>query len=204
MALSAWSSPHGFPHGGTVNGRWMRVNVAAHHYKELLNFCARNLRDRDAAADLVQEAYARLLSVQRAGTAVADPRALLFRTARNLLTDLYRRAAVRTHDSLEQLAEHEHPAVPEHLQPEQACAFAQYAQALCGAIDSLPPRCREAFVLTRFEGLSHHQVAGRMGISRNMVAQNVIRAVLVCKAADEAFHDRLAGEAASGARGHES
>ncbi|WP_287399798.1 sigma factor [Nitrosomonas sp. H1_AOB3] len=45
------------------------------YYKELLNFCARTLKDRNAAADLVQEAYMRFLVTQRSGTAIADPRA---------------------------------------------------------------------------------------------------------------------------------
>lgn len=164
--------------------------MAAHYYKELLNFCARNLRDRDAAADLVQEVYARFLGVQQSGTVIADARALLFRTMRNLLTDQHRRAEFRTHQSLDSLLEAEQPLAPGHLQPEEIYAFSQYARAMHGAIESLPPRCREAFILNRFDGLSHQQVADKMGISRNMVAQHVIRGVLVCKACDDAFHGR--------------
>lgn len=165
--------------------------MAAHYYKELLNFCARNLKDRHAAADLVQEAYMRFLVAQQSGTAIADSRALLFRTTRNLLIDQHRRAAVRECESLDALAEQDQPLVPRHLQPEEICAFNQYARALYAAIESLPPRCREAFVLNRFDGLSHQEVADRMGISRNMVAQHVVRGVLACKACD----DRLRGRA---------
>lgn len=164
--------------------------MAAHYYKELLNFCARSLKDRDAAADLVQEAYARFLAAQRAGMAIVDPRALLFRTTRNLLTDQYRRAEVRRHQSLEALLADEQPLAPRHLQPEEIYAFSQYAQALYAAIERLPPRCREAFILNRFEGLSHQEVADQMGISRNMVVQHVVRAVLVCKACDDHYHGR--------------
>lgn len=164
--------------------------MAAHYYQELLNFCARNLKDRHAAADLVQEAYMRFLVAQQSGTAITDSRALLFRTMRNLLIDQHRRAAVRQCQSLDALTEQEQPALPRHLQPEEIYAFNQYARALYAAIESLPPRCREAFVLNRFDGLSHQEVADRMGISRNMVAQHVIRAVLVCKACDERLRSR--------------
>jgi RNA polymerase sigma-70 factor (ECF subfamily) len=164
--------------------------VAAHYYKELLNFCARSLRDRDAAADLVQEAYARFFGAQQSGTVIADARALLFRTTRNLLTDQHRRAGLRTHQSLDALLEADQPLAPKHLQPEEIYVFSQYAQAMHGAIESLPPRCREAFLLNRFDGLSHQEVADKMGISRNMVAQHVIRGVLVCKACDDAFKGR--------------
>lgn len=166
--------------------------MTAHYYKELLNFCARVLKDRDAAADLVQEAYVRFLGARHSGGAIANPRALLFRTTRNLLVDQHRRAEVRRHVSLDTLTELEHPAAPGHLQPDEILAFGQYAQAVQAAIEGLPPRCREAFILNRFEGLSHQEVADTMGISRNMVAQHVIRAVLVCKACDDRFHGRPA------------
>ena len=69
--------------------------MAVHYYRELLNFCAKHLKDRDAAADLVQEVYTRFLATQRAGEPITAPRALLYRTARNLLTDQHRRAGVR-------------------------------------------------------------------------------------------------------------
>lgn len=164
--------------------------MAAHYYKELLNFCARTLRNRDAAADLVQEAYVRLLSAQQSGAAVSDPRALLFRTTRNLLIDQHRRAEVRAHLSLDTLQEEDHPPAPRHLQPDEVLAFGQYAQAIYAAIEGLPPRSREAFILNRFDGLTHQEVAEKMGISRNMVVQHVIRGVLVCKACDDRFHGR--------------
>lgn len=167
------------------------ISVAAHYYKELLNFCARTLKDRHAAADLVQEAYTRFLGAQQSGAAIADPRALLFRTTRNLLTDQHRRAQVRAHLSLDAMLEQEQPLAPSHLQPEEVYAFGRYAQAMHAAIESLPTRCREAFVLNRFDGLSHQEVADRMGISRNMVAQHVVRGVLVCKGCDDTFHGRI-------------
>ena len=164
--------------------------MAAHYYQELLNFCTRNLKNRDTAVDLVQEAYARFLGIQQSGAAIADPRALLFRTTRNLLTDQYRRAQHRTHLSLDTLEEEDHPAAPRHLQPEEVLAFSQYVRAICAAIERLPARCREAFILNRFDGFSHQEVAEQMGISRNMVAQHVIRGVLVCKACDDYFQNR--------------
>lgn len=161
--------------------------LAAHYYRELLNFCARSLRDRTAAADLVQEAYARLLGAQQSGTTIGNTRAMLYRTTRNLLTDQHRRAEVRSHTSLEALPEQEHPRAPECLQPDEVLDSSQYMQALQATIESLPPRCRQAFILNRFDGLSHQQVAERMGISRNMVAQHVIRGVLACKACEDRF-----------------
>ena len=159
--------------------------VVARYYRELLNFCLRNLKDRAAAADVVQESYARVLSMQRAGQAIAEPRALLHQTARRLLIDGHRRAAVRDHDELDTLLETQQPAAPAHAQPEEIYAYEEYATAITQAIEALPARCREAFILNRFDGLSHQQVADQMGISRNMVAQHIMRGVLTCRAVEE-------------------
>ncbi|MBP6899260.1 MAG: sigma-70 family RNA polymerase sigma factor [Burkholderiaceae bacterium] len=162
------------------------------YHRELLNFLSRQVNDRDTAADLAQESFVRVLSAQSSGRAVLDLRALLYRTARNLVIDLHRRAVHRQHLDLHALDEHEQPLAPRHLQPDEVLAYEQQARALVQTIATLPPRCREAFVLNRFEELSHQQVAERMGISKNMVAQHVARAILSC----QACLDRLAAPVA--------
>ena len=167
----------------TFHGR--ATPVLERYYRELLNFCARMVRDRDAAADLVQESYARVLAVRNAGQEIPEPRALLHQTARRLIIDRHRRESIRQHDDIDNLPESEQPAAPAHLEPDSVYAHEQYALAFVAVIDGLPPRCREAFVLNRFDGLSHQEVAEHMGISKNMVAQHIIRAVLACKACED-------------------
>jgi RNA polymerase sigma-70 factor (ECF subfamily) len=132
-----------------------------------------------------------VLAAQSAGQPVLDMRALLYRTARNLVIDQHRRAVHRQHENIDALDEPDHPLAPRHLQPEEVLAYEQQARALVHTIETLPPRCREAFVLNRFDGLSHQEVAERMGISKNMVAQHVARGILSC----QACLDRLAGRA---------
>lgn len=166
--------------------------MVVRYYRELLNHFANRLRNREGAADLVQEAYLRLLAVQHAGRPVPEPRALLYLTAHNLLIDEHRRAGVRHHEDIDGLAESEQPAAPAYLQPDEAYAYEERVRAMQATIEALPPRCREAFVLNRFDGLSQQEVAERMGISRNMVAQHVIRGMLACKACDAALHGRPA------------
>jgi len=157
-------------------------SVFERYHRELLNFLARQVKDRDTAADLAQESFVRVLSAQSAGIAVQDMRALLYRTARNLVIDQHRRAVHRQHDDIDALGDMEQPLAPQHQQPDEILAYEQQASVLVRAIGALPPRCREAFVLNRFEGLSHQEVAERMGISKNMVAQHVARGILSCQA----------------------
>lgn len=167
--------------------------MISRYYKELLGFCTRVLKDRDAAADLVQETYSRFLAAEHAGEHIQTPRAFLYRMARNLIIDEHRHNRVRNTQSLDELPDEALADIAHVAQshPEADYSAMQYTKAMSAAIDSLPPRCREAFVMSRFDGLSHQEIAESMGISKNMVAQHIIRGMLTCKAYDDAFHGRV-------------
>jgi len=179
--------------GVVLSGTAVRVaQVFERYYSELLGFLARHMGgDRDAAADVAQETFARAWALQSEGrqgeasSAVQFPRALLYRIARNLVIDQHRQARHQSVESLEGLEMH----APENLQPEVIHASRQRTTALLKAIEALPPRCREAFVLHKFDGLSHAEVAQQMGISRNMVEKHVIRAMLVCRSCLDGMDD---------------
>ena len=151
------------------------------YYREILSFLSGQVSDRSMAADLAQESYARVYAAQLAGAGIVNPRALLYRTARNLVIDHYRHAEVRTGVELP-ACEDEVAQVrgPRSLEPEVAAASQQGIRALAQAIDNLPPRCREAFMLNRIEGLSYVEVAARMGISVKMVEQHLKLALDAC------------------------
>lgn len=159
--------------------------MVTRYYRELLNFLARAVNNRDAAADLAQESYLRVLDLQQSGETVADPRALLYRTARNLVIDRHRRDAVRGQhvdadpDANDQLLDA--LAAPAAFEPETAAMSAQAVQAMLAVIGELPLRCRQAFILHKFDGLSQAQVAQQMGISLTMVERHIKNAMQACR-----------------------
>jgi RNA polymerase sigma-70 factor (ECF subfamily) len=151
------------------------------YYREILSFLSGKVADRAMAADLAQESYARAYAAQGTGDDVNNPRAMLYRIARNLVIDHHRHAEVR--GAVEMPACDEQAALaraPRSLEPEVAAVSRQGVMALAQAIDHLPPRCREAFMLNRFDGLSYAEVAGRMGISVKMVEQHISNALDAC------------------------
>lgn len=171
--------------------------MLTHYYRELLNFLSRAVNDRHAAADLAQESYVRVLALQQAGEQVIEPRALLYRTARNLVIDRHRRSAVRG-QALDAGAIADGDAAadvfatlaaPAASEPETAAMSAQAVDAMLAVIGELPLRCREAFVLHKFDGLPQAEVARRMGISVTMVERHIKLAMQACRRCQDAQDD---------------
>ena len=168
--------------------------MLTHYYRELLNFLSRAVNDRHAAADLAQESYVRVLALQQSGEQVIEPRALLYRTARNLVIDRHRRSAVRgqgcdagMEDDGDGAADiFATLAAPAASEPETAAMSAQAVEAMLAVIAELPLRCREAFILHKFDGLSQAEVARRMGISVTMVERHIKLAMQACRRCQDA------------------
>lgn len=167
--------------------------MVTRYYRELLSFLSRKVSDRATAADLAQESYARLFAAQQAASVVRDPRALLYKTARNLVIDQGRRGDVRARFATPQddVAGDapDDTLGPVAFEPDTALQSQQMVNAVLTTIDGLPTRCRQAFILHKFDGLTHAEVAARMGVSVKMVEQHVRHAVEACKHSRDAIND---------------
>ena len=155
--------------------------MAARYYNELLRFCSLSVKDPDAARDVVQDAYQRLLSAQADGVTISQPRAFLRQIARRLLVDRYRHERVRQHLDIDSLVEADEPMAPRHWQPEEILASMQVIRAYVAAIEALPPRCREAFILHVFDDMPHAQIAQKMAVSCSMIEKHIVRGMVACK-----------------------
>jgi RNA polymerase sigma-70 factor (ECF subfamily) len=148
------------------------------HHAALRRFLLRLLRCEDAAADVAQDAYLRLIRYAPR-TAPDNPRAYLFQVAANAARDRLvrdqRRSRVVDGGPLPDSA-----ACPRPDAEAEAMARDRL-RVLAAAVDDLPPRCREVFLLSRLDGLGNGEIALRLGISRNMVEKHIIKAMLHCR-----------------------
>jgi RNA polymerase sigma factor (sigma-70 family) len=146
------------------------------HNESLIRFLMTRLHSYQDAREVAQEAYVRLLSLDEPG-AVSYLRAFLFKTAANLATDHRRRTA--THERAVEL-----PLFHEFVDartPERRAVDGEMVQRLERLIAAMPAKCREAFVLYEFDGMTFPAIAKRMGISERMVRKYVVRALLQCR-----------------------
>jgi len=146
----------------------------------LRRYLLRQLGSIDATEDAVQETFLRMLRYQ----AVDDPgerRALLFRIAASVVAD--RRRYAKSRRTNDHCAIEDQELVSNEPQPDRNLANHQNLVLLQRAILALPPRCREVFLLHRFEGLSYRDIARRFGTSERTVENQISHALAVCRRA---------------------
>lgn len=149
---------------------------------ELLQYLRKRLGDPDAAADLAQETLSRMMKYRDADT-IEDHRLMLFRIANNLIYE-YHRTRQRQHASHHYSLEDTGPLRSSDPPVETIIDARQAINTLLKrTIAELPPKCRLAFMLSRFDGMSYPQIAERMGISVKMVEKHITKALLACRAA---------------------
>lgn len=148
---------------------------------ELHRLAYRRLGDREAAADVVQDAFVRYMGMARTDSAavqVDSPRFFLWRIVTNLVADLGRRKCRRgLHESLDAFTD---SLADPHPAPDQVLASRQQLALLRAALDELPPQCRAALLLNRLNGLTHAEVARQLGVSPSMVSKYIMRALRHC------------------------
>lgn len=155
------------------------------YYRELLGFFTVKLRCPHEAADLVQETFARLLALDDV-SAIRQPRAFLYRIARNLAVDSARKRSIRVRHLVDLTELEDAPsAVP---MPDRLAEEDQLRRALDQTITEMPPRRRDVFLLYRFAGLTQSEIADRLDISTSMVERHLMKAMAQCKQRLQSFH----------------
>lgn len=136
----------------------------------LMRFLQKSYRNHSELTDLRQDIYAELLKAAR--ERIPDPTApFVFTVARNQVVDRIRRERVIPIDTAIEIGELE--IAIDAPPPDRAAAARDELRRLNSAIDQLPPRCREAVVMARIDGLSGREIAQRMNITESAVSRYV-------------------------------
>lgn len=149
------------------------------HNKSLLRFLTNKLGSVEEAQDVSQEVYLKLLRIENLDF-ISHVKAYLFRTANNIAIDRLRRRNCSAEPRQFQEEEQENlPGIP--LSVERSVEADKRLQLIGGIVASLPPKCRQAFLLYKFEGLSYKEIASRMRLTESMIRKYVLRAICYCQ-----------------------
>ncbi len=145
-------------YGGGVEGLYRR-------YGDWLHGRLRRQLGADAASDIVQETYTRLV---RYDAPIRHPKALLMQVARNLVNDARRKSATAREVELDETV----------LKP--ISADQSEAVLLKQIIMTMPPLYRDVFVLNRFGGMTYAEIAAKTGVSVKTIEWRMSRALEHC------------------------
>lgn len=148
-------------------------NLFRYHYKPLCIFALHYLKDIDASEDVVQEAFGVLWEKLSAGEKVVNQKGYLYSVVKNRSLDILRkRGGGKGTISLDgSVGDIEEPTVED----------AEVEARLWTAIDTLPEKCREIFLMSKRDGLKQEEIASELGISLQTVKNQVSKALKILK-----------------------
>ena len=149
-------------------------------HQPLVRFLTQRVGSREAARDIVQCAYLKVLSVERPG-AIRELDRYVWRSALNLATDWVRRRAVQM-EYVQCRVGH-----PTRLGPsvETELEAQERLEVMAHAFETLSARCQEAYRLRVLQERPFKAVGQAMGISDRMAKIYVARAQLSMRKALE-------------------
>jgi RNA polymerase sigma factor (sigma-70 family) len=151
--------------------QWFAEQILSHEVS-LTRYLHRVWPNMSEIPDLRQDIYVRVYESAR-DTRPASPRAFLFATARNLMTDNIRRSRVVSIEATADAAALD--TLVDEVSPERHVGASQELQRLALAFDSLSDKCRRIVWLRRIEGLSQRQTAERLGVREVAVESQLAR-----------------------------
>jgi RNA polymerase sigma factor (sigma-70 family) len=148
------------------------------HNRTLVRFLQSKLQNPQEAREIAQEAYVRLLELERTG-AVGFLRAYLFKIASNLAID-----RLRSRNARERLDAHG-PDPMDDIIPEgpveREVLAADEMRVFWACMAELPEQHRKAFVMNRLENMSTGEIAKTIGKSERMVRRYIVHAMVYCR-----------------------
>ena len=176
---------------GRKEGRGSAVVAAFNQYRTVLRrLIDRRLNRRSDAEDVLQETFALVYEAEKKQR-IDHPKSYLYRTAANLVARENSRVSnklVRYMDDFEDcdLSSNE-PSAFDHV------AGKQELEAFRRAIATLSPQCQKVFILRKVHGLSHQEIADRLGLSVSTTSKHLAKALERCDAYMRALNEANAG-----------
>lgn len=133
-------------------------------YLPLCMYALRLTDDADESRDIVHESFSRVWAVVNNSRDIANFKAYMYRTVHNVALERMRsRNAVIPVDCVADIID-------------EVIDTSERDAALWRAIDALPDRCREVFLLSKRDGLSNGDIAEELGISVKTVENQITKA----------------------------
>jgi RNA polymerase sigma-70 factor, ECF subfamily len=132
------------------------------HYPSMVTVVRRIVFAPDVAEELVQDVFFKLWTKRESLAEIDALKTYLYRAARNTALNHLRRLKLEQAHEEREAAKGE-PATIEST--DDSATASELTEAVNAAINRLPTRCREIFLMSREGGLTYGEIAAELGIS---------------------------------------
>ena len=128
--------------------------------------------------DMMQETFLRAYKATDARD-IDYPKAYLFRVAKSVAV---RELSKKAHQMTDYLEEAKYEEAQSQATLEQEIEADEKIDLYCDAIAELPPQCRRVFLMRKYQGMSHKDIARELNISVGAVEKQVTLGIKRCLA----------------------
>ena len=147
------------------------------HWDQVYGVAQRLTKSPEQSKDLAQDIFLKLWEAREKLSAINNLGSFLYTITRNLVHD-HLRTKVFRESNREFLL---HYFSYSDTNPRELLEDKEQEHFLHEAIGSLPPRLQEVVKLAKFEGLSHEQIAARIGITPLSSKTYMVRALVMLR-----------------------
>ncbi len=147
----------------------MTVSDFEYHFRKLYlplgMYALRILDNADDAEDIVEEAFMKAWKAISSGTEIDNFNSYIYRSIRNECVSLLRKKTdFEDFDNVPEISE-------------EVIDTSVRDARIWKAIDSLPEKCREIFLMSKRDGFSNQEIADELGISIKTVKNQMTKAL---------------------------
>jgi RNA polymerase sigma-70 factor (ECF subfamily) len=143
------------------------------HYSPLCSYANQFLRDLDASEEVVQEVMFKIWTGRDSLVISTSMKSYLFRAVRNSSMNVLKHHKVQ--EEYRQSLGKEGEPVTRTMEDEMIAT--ELGDKIREAIDRLPLERRKVFIMSRYEGMTYAQIAGKLNISVKTVENQMGKAL---------------------------
>jgi RNA polymerase sigma-70 factor (ECF subfamily) len=148
------------------------------YYDALVRFALPMLKDTDSSRDAVQEVFFRLWNKREELTVNSSVKAYLYMSVKNHCLNLMKKDQritwINESEELENVGGNSDSTMS-HIQEKDL------QKRLRDALDSIPPKCRQVFELSRYGGKSYKEIAEMLDLSVKTVENQMSKALQILR-----------------------
>lgn len=138
----------------------------------LYGYCLKFTKSKEAAEEIVQDVFVKVWENRSSLNPDLSFNAYLYQITKNLAFNFLKKAASETLFKKRILPYLE----VAHSRPEDDCLYRDYERLADKVIKLLPPQRQLIFQMSRQSGMSHDEIATSLGISKNTVKGQIVKA----------------------------